>query len=94
MNGRGNTSWNAGAYIFDKFPYNINLEKATDVLGITKNKKWALIANCFDESLMRNILTNDLSEWSGLEYTPGEINVDLYFNGEYLGTYQLSKLPK
>ena len=90
INGRGNTSWNAGM-LFDKYPFNIKLQDKTNVFGMGNNKKWCLIPQVFDESLIRNILSNDLANASGLENTPNAENTDVYFNGEYIGTYLLSQ---
>lgn len=90
INGRGNTSWNAGS-LFGKYPFNIKLQERTNVFGMGNNKKWCIIPQVFDESLIRNVLMNDLSRAVGLEYTPNAENVDVYFNGEYIGTYLLSQ---
>ena len=90
INGRGNTSWNAGR-LFGKYPFNIKLTEKTDVFGMGNNKKWCIIPQVFDESLIRNVLSNDLARAAGLENTPNAENVDVYFNGEYIGTYLLSQ---
>lgn len=90
INGRGNTSWNAGR-LFGKYPFNIKLTEKTDVFGMGNNKKWCIIPQVFDESLIRNVLSNDLARAVGLENTPNAENVDVYFNGEYIGTYLLSQ---
>ena len=90
IKGRGNTSWNAGR-LFDKYPFNIKLQDKTNVFGMGNNKKWCIIPQVFDESLIRNVLSNDLADASGLENTPNAENTDVYFNGEYIGTYLLSQ---
>lgn len=90
IRGRGNTSWSAGA-LFDKYPFNIKLQDKTNVFGMGNNKDWCIIPQVFDESLIRNVLSNDLARAAGLENTPNAENVDVYFNGEYIGTYLLSQ---
>ncbi len=90
INGRGNTSW-ISAGVFGKYPFNIKLQEKTEVLGMGNNKKWCIIPQVFDESLIRNILANDLARAAGLKYTPNAENADVYFNGEYIGTYLLSQ---
>lgn len=90
INGRGNTSWDS-AGVFGKYPFNIKLQDKTDVFGMGNNKKWCIIPQVFDEALIRNILVNDLARAVGLENTPNAENVDVYFNGEYIGTYLLSQ---
>ena len=82
VKGRGNSTWNA-----DKKPYNIKFEKKTDVLGMGKAKKWSLLANHFDASLLRNAVALDLAAAFGLPFTPDYRMVDLYANGEYQGNY-------
>lgn len=82
VKGRGNSTWNA-----DKKPYNIKFDKKTDVLGMGKAKKWSLLANHFDASLLRNSVALDLAAAFGLPFTPEYRMVDLYANGEYQGNY-------
>ena len=82
VKGRGNSTWNA-----DKKPYNIKFDKKTDVLGMGKAKKWSLLANHFDASLLRNSMALDLAAAFGLPFTPEYRMVDLYANGEYQGNY-------
>lgn len=86
VKGRGNSTWNA-----DKKPYNIKFDKKTDVLGMGKAKKWSLLANHFDASLLRNSVALDLAEAFGLPFTPEYRMVDLYANGEYQGNYLIAE---
>ena len=82
---RGNASMG-----FPKKPYRIKFDKKRKVLDSpAKAKKWTLINNYGDKTLMRNILAFDLSHRVGLEYTPFCTPVDLMVNGEYKGCYQL-----
>lgn len=86
IKGRGNTTWK-----LDKKPYNIKLTKKTALMGMDKNKKWCLLANAQEHSMIRNVLMYDLGYEAGLDYSPESRFVDLYANGEYLGTYQLTQ---
>ena len=54
-----------------------------------KAKKWTLINNYRDKTLMRNAISFEMSRWVGLPYTPWCRIVDLLLNGEYRGTYLL-----
>lgn len=82
---RGNASMG-----FPKKPYRIKFDKKRHVLGSpAKAKKWTLINNYGDKTLMRNILAFDLSRRVGLPFTPFCTPVDLMVNGEYKGCYQL-----
>ena len=76
----------------DKKPYKIKLGKKTDLFGLgggVKNKHWVLLANCFDESLMRNKLSYDLSGQFGSPVWMKSEWVDVVMNGKYVGNYQL-----
>ena len=74
-----------------KRPYNFKLSGKTDVLGMGKGKKWCLLANMFDKSLMRNKLAYDFCHDIGLAFTPDTKMVDVWFNGSYSGCYLLSE---
>ena len=86
MRGRGNWTWNQ-----NKKPYQITLEKKTDLLGMGKAKHYILLANVMDASLMRNQVLYDLADDMGLEYTPDIEPVDVFINGEYKGSYSLTE---
>ena len=76
----------------DKKPYKIKLDKKTDLFGLgggVKNKHWVLLANCFDESLMRNKLCYDLAGQFGAPVWMKSEWVDVVMNGKYVGNYQL-----
>ena len=55
----------------------------------SKAKKWTLIPNWRDKSLMRNNIAFEMSRRLGLRYSPWIQNVDVIVNGEYKGNYQL-----
>ena len=82
---RGNASMS-----FPKKPYRIKFNKKQNVLDApAKAKKWTLINNYGDKTLMRNLLAFELSRKMGLPYTPYGRAVDVMLNGEYKGCYQL-----
>lgn len=85
VRGRGNASWG-----FPKKPYRLKFSKKRSPLGApAKEKKWTLISNYGDKTLMRNILAFEVSRRVGLAYTPFCQPVDVVLNGEYQGCYQL-----
>ena len=85
VRGRGNASWN-----FPKKPYRLKFSSKRSPLGApAKAKKWTLINNYGDKTLMRNILAFEVSRRAGLAYTPFCHPVDVILNGEYKGCYQL-----
>ena len=84
IRGRGNSTWST-----EKKPYKIKLENEENLFGMGTNKHWALIANYYDNSLIRNRITYFLGERLGMEYTPQLVPVDVFMNGTYLGNYYL-----
>ena len=89
---RGNAS--AG---FPKKPYRIkfndgkshHIMKGGTLESPAKAKKWTLINNYGDKTLMRNILAFEMSRRLQMPYTPYCQPVDVIMNGEYQGCYQL-----
>ena len=85
VRGRGNASWG-----FPKKPFKIKFEEKQSVPGSpTADRKWTLINNYGDKTLMRNILAFEVSRRVGMAYTPFCTPVDVILNGEYQGCYQL-----
>ncbi len=75
---------------FPKKPYRIKFDKKQHVFDSpAKARKWTLINNFGDKTLMRNILAFEISRRLGLAYTPYCQPVDVMVNGEYKGCYQL-----
>lgn len=82
---RGNASKD-----FPKKPYRIKFDQKHRVLGSpAKAKKWTLINNYGDKTLMRNMIAFEISRRLQMEYTPFCTPVDVIVNGEYRGCYQL-----
>lgn len=87
IRGRGNVSWVDS----DKKSYQITLQEKKSLLGMPAEKKWVLIPNAFDDTLIRNKVCNDLAHGLGLEHTTKCGYIDLYIDGEYRGNYLLSE---
>lgn len=88
MSGRGNGTWGTSNA---KNPFNVKLETSTSLLGMPAAKKWCLLANSGDDSLVKNQLTYDFADYIGVKYQPHCKPVDLYVNQQYLGSYQLAE---
>ena len=88
IRGRGNSSW----WCSDKKPYRIKFEKKQRLLGedFANAKSWTLLANHGDKTMIRNALTYRLGRFMGMDFCPAAKFVDLYMNGQYGGTYQIS----
>lgn len=91
LRGRGNTSW----WNVTKKSYKIKLEDKYDLLETgdpqEHNRTWWLIGNGFDSSLLHNQIAMDLALELGLSSTSRSEQVDLYYDGEYLGPYLLTE---
>lgn len=75
---------------FPKKPWKIKFDKKQNILDApAKAKKWTLLNNYGDKTLMRNLLAFDIAEKMGMEYVPYCAPVDVVLNGEYKGCYQL-----
>ena len=83
MKGRGNSTWG-----LPKKPYNITLDKKSELIPGVQAKKWSLLANFFDNSLMRNKIAMDLAYSLGIGLKSRF--VDVWMNGEYLGNYLMT----
>ena len=89
IKGRGNATWT-----YDKRPYALKLNKKKTVLGMPEHKRWILLANWKDRTLLRNDAAFWLSKKSGLPYTVKGYFVELEFNGEHRGNYYLCEQIK
>ncbi len=87
IRGRGNSTWN-----LSKKPYKIKFKEKQKFLGkeYANAKKWTLLANAGDKTLIRNALTSELAKWMGMDFAPAAKFVDLTLNGTYQGNYQIS----
>lgn len=89
IKGRGNTTWN-----YPKKPYAIKLDKKSKILGMSKNKRWCLLANWMDRTLIRNATAFEISRKTSLAWTPRGQFVELILNGKHLGNYYLCEQIK
>lgn len=73
-----------------KKPYSIKFTKKQQILELKGSyKKWNLLSNFFDISLIRNAIAFKMSELMEFEFTPRCFAVDLMLNGAYRGNYYL-----
>jgi hypothetical protein len=96
IRGRGHSTWGQ-----PKNPYKVQFSNDTkyagiaDVLGMKKNRNWALLADYFDRSLLRNKLALSLGRSSvfadGLKWSPSGQHVEVYLNDAYVGVYLLTE---
>lgn len=73
-----------------KKPWRLKFDKKQRVLDApAKAKKWTLINNHSDKTLLRNVVAFEISRRIGMDYTPYCQPVDVVLNGEFKGCYQL-----
>ncbi len=89
IRGRGNSSWN-----MPKKGYKIEFKNKQEILSMPQDKDWVLIANYSDKTLIKNYITNRLSEKLGMCFTPKSTFVEVFLNDDYLGVYLISETVK
>lgn len=83
---RGNTT---SLYWIDKKPFTFKFDKKKNVLGMGKGKKWALIANAFDPTLLRNYLAFEIAHELEIPFTSNQKFVELWIDDSFRGNYIL-----
>lgn len=81
IRGRGHSSWNG-----EKKPYKIKLADKKALLGMPKNKHWALLK--YFEPNTAGLLLGDAI---GMAWTAHQHPVEVVLNGEYNGLYELTE---
>ena len=61
------------------------------MLGMPKHKRWSLIGNYRDKTLLRNQVSMELGRKTDLAWVPRGVQVELVLNGTHRGTYLLSE---
>lgn len=90
IKGRGNSTWS-----YPKKPYALKLDKKSAILDMPKHKRWCLLANYLDRTMMRNDIAFELArQFTALEYTPRGQFVELFLNGVHMGNYYLCEQVK
>lgn len=85
IKGRGNSSW-----LYPKKSYTVKLDKKSEILGMARHKRWCLLANWMDRTLLRNDVAFEVGRrMTGLDWTPHGKFVELVLNGRHVGNYYL-----
>ena len=80
---RGNSSKD-----LEKKSFQLHLTEKENILGMpAKAKKWGLLANHMDKSLIRNLVAFKISSLLGQKYSPACKSVDLILDGSFEGNY-------
>ncbi|MDR3308974.1 MAG: CotH kinase family protein [Tannerella sp.] len=84
IRGRGNSTWP-----LPKKPYAIKLDSKSEILGMPAHKRWVLLANYVDRTMIRNHLAFEVARRTDLEWTPRGKFVEVMLNDETIGNYYL-----
>ena len=86
IRGRGNSTWG-----LPKKPYQLKLSAPSPMFGMSPDKKWIMLANYSDKTMLRNELAFDMSRISRLQWTPDSRFAEVTVNGQYDGLYQMTQ---
>lgn len=86
IKGRGNSSWG-----WPKKPYRLKFAEKVKPLGMTAGKSWVLLSNYQTGSLMSNAIGMKAANLMGAVAANHIVPVDLYVNGQYRGSYNLTE---
>ncbi|MCL2487863.1 MAG: CotH kinase family protein [Oscillospiraceae bacterium] len=89
VKGRGNSSWGHA-----KKGYTVKLDEKARLLDMSRSRNWSLVSNHEDKALLRNVMAEYLADAAGIEFIMKIRPVDLWYNGRYWGTYNLSEKVK
>lgn len=84
IRGRGNTTWT-----WPKKPYLIKLDSKGSLLGMPRHKRWILLANFMDRTMMRNLVAMKVASMTHLDWNPRCEPVELVLDGKHQGSYLL-----
>ena len=84
IRGRGNSTWWCS-----KKPYALKLYEKADFFGTGKSRKWVLLANYLDRTLLRNVVSFEAARRTSIDWTPTGRFVELYLDGVHKGLYWL-----
>lgn len=74
-----------------KKSFTFKFDKKKDLFGMGKGKKWVLLANAFDPTLLRNYIAFDFAQELGIAYTSNQKIVELWLDGKFRGCYILTE---
>lgn len=80
IRGRGNTSWRHDG----QKPYKIKLDKKTSLLGMGKNKHWALLTRVKRWELYSEILAFEMGRQLEMPFVPEVRPIEVVLNGNYI----------
>ena len=86
IRGRGNSTWE-----MPKKPYKLKLDTKAPLFGMSSHREWAVLANYFDKTFLRNITAFEISRIAEMSWTPSSVSFELYLNEAYQGVYTMTE---
>ena len=85
VRGHGNSTWKTT--FTKKKPYLLKLDREENLLGMPAARKWILMANSCDRSMLRNFYAEHLTHnvWNKMRWNPQSKFITLFINGKYRG---------
>lgn len=74
----------------EKKSLTVAFDKSTELLDMGNHKKYNLLSNNYDPSLLKTELFFKMAEQFGLSYTPRAANISVFIDGNYAGVYTLT----
>lgn len=87
IRGRGNSSWRHEG----QKPYKIKLDKKNEIMGMGKNKHFALLARLESHCLYNEVIAFEIGRQLGMPFVPQVRPVEVVINGTYMGLYFLTE---
>ncbi|MBR3520629.1 MAG: CotH kinase family protein [Paludibacteraceae bacterium] len=74
-----------------KNAYNLKFDEKVSILGLTSAKRWVLLSNAYDKTMIRSSVAFDIaaSDLFSFKWTPKSQPVELILDGKYMGSYTL-----
>ena len=85
---------------FPKKPFAMKLVSKASVLGMPKHKRWVLLANWMDRTMLRNAVAFEVAHQTenayadGLGWNPHGYSVEVVMDGRHVGNYYLCEQIK
>ena len=89
IKGRGNSSWSTSSR--SKNSYHFKFSEKQKPLGMKAGKHWVLLGNKQTGSMLCNAVGHKLSALAGCDAPCHIVPVELYINGTYRGSYNLTE---
>ena len=87
IRGRGNSTW----ALHPKKPFQLKLDDKAEFLDMPNDKKWIFLAEHSDKTMLRNTIAFEMGSNSSLDWSPKGEFAEVYINGLYNGTYNITQ---